>query len=79
MTKDQVVQILGTPSDVGTGTHYLSSSSSTDGFSEVFHYMRTCDGQPKDWIVVFVSGQLTEYGPFVGDMQLRYGRVFMKR
>jgi hypothetical protein len=80
MTKDQVVLLLGTPSDAGTGTHHEGPNSTiNDGFSEVFRYTRTCHGQAKDWIIVFVHGKVSEYGPYVGDLQLRYGGVFLNR
>ena len=79
MTKDQVVQLLGNPTEIATGTHYLGSDSSSNGFSEVFRYTRPNEGQADDWLVVFVDGKVSEYGPYVGDLRSRYGSVFLNR
>jgi hypothetical protein len=79
MTKDQVVQLLGSPTVVATGTHYVSSDSSSNGFSEVFRYARSNGGQTDDWLVVFVDGKVSEYGPYVGDLRTRYGSVFLNQ
>ena len=75
-SKEQVIQLLGKPSEVGTGTHYGAPSVTiNDGFSEVFRYHR----HAQDWVVVFFHGKLTEYGPFTGDLRMRYGGVFSAR
>ena len=79
MTKDQVVKLLGSPTEVATGTHYVASDSSGNGFSEVFRYTRANAGQDDDWLVVFVDGKVSEYGPYVGDLRSRYGSVFLNR
>ena len=79
MTKDQVVKLLGNPTEVATGTHYLGSDSSSNGFSEVFRYTQPNEGQSDDWLVVFVDGKVSEYGPYVGDLRSRYGSVFLNR
>ena len=80
MSKEQVIQLLGKPTEVGTGTHYIAPSASVNvGFSDVFRYTQSSRGQTRDWLVVFFDGKVTEYGPFAGDLQMRYGGVFSAR
>src|SRR5258708_676543 len=59
MSKDQVMQLLGKPSEAGTGTRYDAPNTTiASGFSEVFRYTQTSGGQTKDWLVVFVGGKV---------------------
>jgi hypothetical protein len=80
MSKEQVIHLLGKPAEAGTGTHYSAPGVVIgDGFSEVFRYAESPRGQAQDCIVVFFDDKVTEYGPFTGDLQIRYGGVFSAR
>jgi hypothetical protein len=77
MTKAEVAQLLGPPSQTGTGKIYLAPNSSvSSGFSEIWRYRWRERRQTNDNIVVFVKDQVTEYGPLVGDLERRYGGGF---
>ncbi len=79
MTKDQVVELMGKPTEAGTGAHYDANTKDDSVVSEIFRYTETSQGKTKDWLAVFVFGKLTEYGPMVGDLRARYGGVFLDK
>jgi hypothetical protein len=77
MGKEQVMRVLGRPSDVGTGKIHTGPNTTVgDGFSELFCYTRTEGGKPRHWLVVFVGNRVTEYGAFEGSLRGRYEGVF---
>jgi hypothetical protein len=72
MAKEQVAEILGSPSQAATGRVYDGPNTTYPGASEVHLYTEIRGGQTNEFIVVFNKGRVTEYGPYVGGLRGRY-------
>ena len=72
MSKQEVGQILGEPTDAATGRVYDGVTTTYAGFSEVHRYVECRKGATNDCIVVFNKDKVTEYGPYVGELRTRY-------
>ena len=72
MTKEEASRILGPPTQAATGAVYEAPHVQSGGFSEIHRYLSVSRGTTNDCVLVFYKGKLTEYGPYIGDLQTRY-------